>query len=120
MIATAGTANTGLIDDLHALADLCAKEGMWRRIDGCIGALLAIAPDHHHLVEGIERADSLALVLHKGLQAPFDVGCALVLDHRQHQQNFAENAEYLQKTSCGIAPCRIPAQLQSGYDTRVP
>ncbi|MFN4155764.1 MAG: pyridoxal phosphate-dependent decarboxylase family protein [Paracoccaceae bacterium] len=103
VIATAGTTNTGAIDDLPAIADLCAEEGLWLHVDGCIGALIAIAPDHLHLVAGIERADSLALDLHKGLQAPFDVGCALVRDRKTHRQTFAEDAEYLQKMSRGIA-----------------
>ena len=103
VIATAGTTNTGSIDDLSAIAELCAEHGLWMHVDGCIGALIAIAPGHRHLVAGIDRADSLALDLHKGLQAPFDVGCALVRDRRQHRQTFAEDAEYLQKMSRGIA-----------------
>ncbi len=103
VIATAGTTNTGSIDDLPAIADLCVNEGLWLHVDGCIGALIAISSDHRHLVEGIDRADSLALDLHKGLQAPFDVGCALVRDRTQHRQTFAEDAEYLQKMSRGIA-----------------
>lgn len=103
VIATAGTTNTGSIDDLSAIADLCAEEGLWLHVDGCIGALIAIAPDHCHLVAGIERADSLALDLHKGLQAPFDVGCALLRDRKTHRLTFAEDAEYLQKMSRGIA-----------------
>lgn len=103
VIATAGSVNTGSIDDLTAIADICAAEGIWLHIDGCIGALIAIAPEHRHLVAGIERADSLALDLHKGLQAPFDVGCALVRERRQHRLTFAEDAEYLQKMSRGIA-----------------
>ena len=103
VIATAGTTNTGSIDDLSAIADLCAAEGLWLHVDGCIGALIAIAPANRHLVAGIERADSVALDLHKGLQAPFDVGCALVRDRRQHRQTFVEDAEYLQRMSRGIA-----------------
>lgn len=103
VIATAGTTNTGSIDNLDAIADFCESEGLWLHVDGCIGALIAIAPEHRHLVAGIERADSVALDLHKGLQAPFDVGCALVRDRRQHRQTFAEDAEYLQTTSRGIA-----------------
>ncbi len=103
VIATAGTTNTGSIDDLEAIADLCRKEGLWLHVDGCIGAALAIAPQSRHLVAGIERADSLALDLHKGFQAPFDVGCALLRDRRQHRQTFAENAEYLQTMTRGIA-----------------
>lgn len=112
VIATAGTTNTGSIDPLAEIADLCAQEGLWLHIDGCIGALLAIAPQHRHLVRGIERADSLAMDLHKGLHAPFDVGCALLRDRRQHRQTFAEDAEYLQKTARGIAA----AELLSDYN----
>lgn len=103
VIATAGTTNTGSIDDLTAIADLCRDEGLWLHIDGCIGAMIAIAPQNRHLVAGLERADSLALDLHKGFQAPFDVGCALLRDRRQHRQTFAEHAEYLQTMTRGIA-----------------
>lgn len=103
VIATAGTTNTGAIDDLTAIADLCTHEEIWLHVDGCIGALIAIAPQNRHLVHGIERADSLALDLHKCLHAPFDIGCALLRDRRQHRQTFAETAEYLQKTTRGIA-----------------
>jgi len=103
VMATAGTTNTGAIDPLPAIADLCRDEGLWLHIDGCIGALLAIAPVSRHMVMGIERADSLALDLHKGLHAPFDVGCALIRDRRLHRATFAEAAEYLQVATRGIA-----------------
>lgn len=112
VIATAGTTNTGSIDPLPELADLCEREGIWLHVDGCVGALVAIAPQNRHLVAGIERADSLALDLHKGLHAPFDVGCALIRDRRKHRQTFAEDAEYLQKTTRGIAA----AELLSDYN----
>ena len=112
VIATAGTTNTGSIDQLSEIADLCAQEGIWLHVDGCVGALIAIAPQNRHLVTGIDRADSLALDLHKGLHAPFDVGCALVRERRLHRQTFAEDAEYLQKTSRGIAA----AELLSDYN----
>jgi aromatic-L-amino-acid/L-tryptophan decarboxylase len=103
VIATAGTTNTGAIDPLPAIADLCRDEGIWLHVDGCIGALFAITPTNRHLVAGIERADSLALDLHKGLHAPFDVGCALLRDRKVHRATFAENAEYLQVATRGLA-----------------
>ena len=103
IIATAGTTNTGAIDPLPAIADLCRDEGIWLHVDGCIGALFSIAPKNRHLVAGIERADSLALDLHKGLHAPFDVGCALIRDRQLHRATFAEQAEYLQVATRGIA-----------------
>ena len=50
VIATAGSTNTGAIDDLMAIGALCKREGIWFHIDGCIGALIRIAPQHAHLV----------------------------------------------------------------------
>lgn len=103
VIATAGTVNTGAIDDLEAIADLCAEEGLWLHIDGCIGALLAIAPQGKALVRGIARADSIALDPHKWLHAPFEVGCALVRDADAHLNSFTTSAEYLENAPRGIA-----------------
>jgi glutamate/tyrosine decarboxylase-like PLP-dependent enzyme len=103
VIATAGSTNTGSVDDLQAIADLCRREGIWMHVDGCIGALIAIAPENAALVAGIERADSLALDLHKWLHAPFDVGCVLIRDRAVHLGTFAERAEYLQGAARGVA-----------------
>ncbi len=103
VIATAGTVNTGAIDDLEAIADLCADEGLWLHVDGCIGALLAIAPEGKALVRGIARADSIALDPHKWLHAPFEVGCALVRDADAHFGSFTLTPEYLKNAPRGIA-----------------
>ena len=103
VIATAGTTNTGAIDDLPAIRDLCRREGLWFHVDGCIGALLRIAPRHRHLVAGMEDADSLALDLHKWLHAPFEAGFALVRDREKHLGAFALHPEYLEEKPRGIA-----------------
>ena len=103
VIASAGTVNTGAVDDLHAVGDLCRREGLWFHVDGCIGALLRIAPAHRHLVAGIEAADSVALDPHKWLHAPFEAGCALVRDARLHYGTFALHPEYLEKHPRGVA-----------------
>ncbi len=103
VIATAGTVNTGAIDDLSAIADFCRKEGLWFHVDGCIGALIAIAHDNSWRVTGIERADSVALDPHKWLHAPFEVGCALVRSHDAHHATFTLTPEYLEPQSRGVA-----------------
>lgn len=103
IIGTAGTVNTGAVDDLNALADLATAEEMWFHVDGCIGALIAIAPKHSNLVAGIERADSVALDPHKWLHAPFEAGCVLVKDAAAHRGAFAVTSEYLEKTPRGVA-----------------
>ena len=103
VIASAGTVNTGAIDDLEALADLCVAEEMWLHVDGCIGALLAIAPRNAHRVTGLSRADSLALDPHKWLHAPFSVGCALIRCGPLLRQAYATMPEYLESAPRGIA-----------------
>lgn len=103
VIATAGTVNTGAIDDLRAIGDLCRKEGLWFHVDGCIGALIAIAPQNRHLVDGLEAADSIALDPHKWLHVPFEAGCALVRDAKRHRNAFAVHPEYLEEKPRGIA-----------------
>jgi aromatic-L-amino-acid/L-tryptophan decarboxylase len=103
VIGNAGTVNTGAIDDLRALADLAVQENLWFHIDGCIGALLAIAPDNAHRVRGLERADSVALDPHKWLHAPFEVGCVLVRDAAAHLASFSVPQEYLEKAPRGLA-----------------
>ena len=103
IIGTAGTVNTGSVDDLEALADLAAQERLWFHVDGCIGALVAIAPANAWRVAGIERADSVALDPHKWLHAPFEVGCALIRDRDLHRRSFAVSPEYLKTAPRGLA-----------------
>jgi aromatic-L-amino-acid decarboxylase len=103
VIGTAATINTGSVDDLDGLADLCAREKLWFHVDGAIGAVLALSSSHRGLVAGIERADSVALDLHKWLQVPFEAGCALVRDRQLHRGTFALTPEYLEKTERGLA-----------------
>ena len=119
VIANAGTVNTGAVDPLPELADLCADEGLWFHVDGCIGALVAIAPGHRHLVAGMERADSLALDPHKLMHVPFEAGCALIRDRDLHRGSFAVHPEYLEEKPRGIASAEVLAdygpQLTRGF-----
>jgi glutamate/tyrosine decarboxylase-like PLP-dependent enzyme len=103
VIGNAATINTGATDDLVALAGVCEREGLWFHVDGAIGALLAIAPQHRHLVRGMERADSVTLDLHKWLHMPFEAACAIVRDRKAHRDAFALTPEYLEKTTRGLA-----------------
>lgn len=103
IIGNAGTVNTGAIDNLQVLAKLAHEEDLWFHVDGCIGALIAIAPQNAHRVAGIKWADSIALDPHKWLHAPFEVGCALVRDALAHRNTFAVTPEYLESTPRGLA-----------------
>lgn len=95
VVATAGTVNTGATDDLVAIADLCAAEGMWFHVDGAFGAPAYWSGRLRSRVEGLERADSLAFDLHKWGYMPYDIGCVLVRDAEAHKAAFATGASYL-------------------------
>jgi glutamate/tyrosine decarboxylase-like PLP-dependent enzyme len=103
VIGSAGTINTGAVDDLQALAAFCERERLWFHVDGAIGAVVALSARHASLVAGMQLADSVAMDLHKWLHVPFEAGCALVRDRRAHRAAFALTPEYLEHASRGIA-----------------
>lgn len=93
--ASAGTVNTGAIDPLHELADLCAAEGLWFHVDGAYGGVGILAEGKAALYAGIERADSIAIDPHKWLYLPIECGCALVKDGTLHREAFSVLPPYL-------------------------
>mgnify|MGYP001190515157 CR=1 FL=1 len=94
--ASAGTVNTGAIDPLDELADLCAEEGLWLHVDGAYGAVGVLDPDAAPRYAGLARADSLGLDPHKWLSVPVECGCALVRDGNVLRQTFSLVPSYLQ------------------------
>lgn len=103
VIATAGTVASGAIDDLEAIADLCAEEKLWLHVDGAFGAMVALSDSLRPLVKGMERADSIAFDLHKWFSLNFDAGCVIVRDPEAHQRSFTIHATYLSTMPGGIA-----------------
>lgn len=102
IVATVGTINTGAVDDVDAVADVAEREGVWLHVDGAIGGFLALSSDPD-AVRGLARADSLALDLHKWMQAPIDVGLALVRDEATHRATFSVVPHYLSHHTRGLA-----------------
>jgi aromatic-L-amino-acid decarboxylase len=101
VVGAAGTVNTGAVDDLHSLADLCAQEHLWLHVDAAFGAWTALAPDYRHLVRGVEKADSLALDLHKWMYMQYEIGCILVRHPEQHKESFFLRPDYLARVEGG-------------------
>lgn len=95
VVASAGTVNTGVVDPLDELADLCAAEGLWLHVDGAYGAFGVLDPATAPLYRGLERADSLALDPHKWLAVPNTCSCALVRDGGALRAAFGFDASYL-------------------------
>jgi aromatic-L-amino-acid decarboxylase len=120
VIGSAGTVDTGAIDDLSSLADLCQREGIWLHVDGAYGALAILAPDLAPKLKGIERADSLAFDFHKWGQVPYDAGFILVRNGELHQKAFGSFAPYLKREVRGLAagawwPCDFGPDLSRGF-----
>ena len=117
---TAGTVDTGAVDDLARLAAFCRAEGLWFHVDGAFGALARLSPAHAPLLAGIEQADSLAFDFHKWAQVPYDAGCILVRDPARQTDAFAQHAEYLRREARGLAggapwPCDLGPDLSRGF-----
>jgi L-2,4-diaminobutyrate decarboxylase len=77
VVATAGSTNLGVVDDLAGVGEVAEEQGWWFHVDGAYGGAGLAAPSVRHLYEGIERADSFIVDPHKWLFAPFDC-CALL------------------------------------------
>jgi glutamate/tyrosine decarboxylase-like PLP-dependent enzyme len=99
VIANGGTTNTGAVDPLPELADLCTRENLWLHVDGAYGAAAVITERGKHALRGMERADSITLDPHKWLFQPFELGCLLVRDSRTLHRTFRladdDHADYL-------------------------
>jgi glutamate/tyrosine decarboxylase-like PLP-dependent enzyme len=89
VIATAGTTNTGAVDPLNAIADVCDQQDLWLHVDGAYGAAAVLTERGRTLLSGMERAHSLVLDPHKWLFQPFDIGCCLVRDVRWLEESFS-------------------------------
>ena len=95
VIGNAGEVNTGAIDPLHDIAEVCAEQRVWFHVDGSYGGFAAQTPRAAQALAAIGRADSLSLDPHKWLFAPLDAGCLLVRDPRHLKQAFAHGAAYV-------------------------
>jgi aromatic-L-amino-acid/L-tryptophan decarboxylase len=120
VVGNAGTVDTGAIDDLAGMADLCRREHVWFHVDGACGALAKLAPDLASRLDGMERADSLAFDFHKWGQVPYDAGYILVRDGVLHKNAFSSPAAYLKRVERGLAagspwPCDFGPDLSRGF-----
>jgi aromatic-L-amino-acid decarboxylase len=95
IIATAGTTNTGAVDDLQGLAELGASEDLWLHVDGAYGAPAALCQSGRAAMPGLELADSLVLDPHKWLFLPYDIGCLFVRRPGVLAGAFSMRPEYL-------------------------
>ena len=95
VIATGGTTNAGVIDDLAGIAGVCTDADVWLHVDGAYGGAALAAPSVRAKFDGIELADSFIVDPHKWLFAPFDCCALLYRDPRIARAAHTQRAEYL-------------------------
>jgi aromatic-L-amino-acid/L-tryptophan decarboxylase len=120
VVGTAGSVDTGAIDDLAGIANVCAEQRLWFHVDAAFGAIAMLSPALRPLFAGIERAHSVAFDFHKWAQVPYDAGCIVVRDAAAHQAAFVHQAAYLRYQARGLAggrpwPVDLGPELSRGF-----
>ena len=95
VVTSAGTTNSGAIDDLTQIAPLCRSEGLWLHVDAAYGGSVLASPTHRHVLAGIELADSFGIDPHKWLFAPYDCAAVLYRNPTMAAHAHAQQADYL-------------------------
>ncbi|WP_124981396.1 pyridoxal phosphate-dependent decarboxylase family protein [Nonlabens xiamenensis] len=95
IIASAGTTNTGTVDPLNDISEICRAEDLWFHIDGAYGGAAILSKKGKKQLKGINKADSLTIDPHKWLYQPYEMGCLLVRNHKWLRDTFVERPEYL-------------------------
>lgn len=94
VVASAGTTNAGIVDDLAGVAAFAREHGLWFHVDAAYGGAALLAPSARHRFAGIEHADSLVIDPHKWLLAPLDCGALLYRRPEQARAVHAQQADY--------------------------
>jgi len=104
VVATAGTTNSGAIDDLPAIADFCRRHNLWMHVDGAYGAAAIFSDKHRGVVAGIELADSITVDPHKWLAMPFAAGVVLTSHPELLKATFSVTTPYMPKVNTPLPP----------------
>ncbi|MCO7224565.1 aspartate aminotransferase family protein [Pleionea sp. CnH1-48] len=98
VVATTGTTDFGSIDPIHAIAELCKTYQMWMHADAAYGCGLLVSNKHRHLLDGIEKADSVTVDYHKSYFQPVSCGAFYTKD-KNNLSFVTHHAEYLNPLS---------------------
>jgi len=95
VVATGGTTNAGIIDDLDGIAGICEKESLWFHVDAAYGGGALAADSVRHLFNGIEKADSITIDPHKWLFSPYDCGAVIYKNPELAKEAHSQEGSYL-------------------------
>jgi aromatic-L-amino-acid/L-tryptophan decarboxylase len=95
VVATAGTTNAGIIDDIAGIGEVAREQGWWLHVDGAYGGAGMLSPGLRHRYDGVEQADSVVMDPHKWWFAPFDSAALLYRDPRLAKAVHTQDASYL-------------------------
>ncbi|MDM4719547.1 aspartate aminotransferase family protein [Micromonospora sp. WMMA1363] len=114
VVATAGTTDFGTIDPLPEIADICTAAGVWLHVDAAYGCGLLVSPTRRHLLDGIERADSVTVDYHKSFFQPVSSSALLVRDGRvlRHATWHADYLNPVRAVEQGI-PNQVDKSIQT-------
>jgi L-2,4-diaminobutyrate decarboxylase len=115
IVATGGTTNAGIIDDLEGIANICEKEDLWFHVDAAYGGGALAADSVKHLFKGIEKADSVTIDPHKWLFSPYDCGAVIykkpALAKAAHEQEGSYLEIFKDEGAQGFNPADYQIQL---------
>nr|MCW2727592.1 hypothetical protein [Aeromicrobium sp.] len=111
VVATAGTTDYGSIDPLDRVADVCAQHGVWMHVDAAYGGGLLVSSRRRHLLDGVERADSVTIDFHKTFFQPVS-SSAVVFRDRRALRHVTYHADYLNPRS-SAQPNQVDKSLQT-------
>ncbi|MFL6844243.1 MAG: pyridoxal phosphate-dependent decarboxylase family protein [Allosphingosinicella sp.] len=114
VVASAGTVDTGAVDPLADIANLCEEFGAWFHVDGAYGGLFRLCPEGRAVLGGLERADTIALDPHKTLFLPYGTGAAIARDGQVLLDAFSASADYIRplgESEVGPSPGDLSPEL---------
>ncbi|MGA7616664.1 MAG: aminotransferase class V-fold PLP-dependent enzyme [Thermoanaerobaculia bacterium] len=118
VVGSAGTTNSGAVDDLDAIASLAKEKNLWMHVDAAYGGFFMLTERGRRVMRGIEKADSVTLDPHKGLFLPYGTGSLLVRDLETLRRAHTSRADYMppmQEERDFVDFCEISPELSRGF-----
>jgi aromatic-L-amino-acid decarboxylase len=115
VVATGGSTNTGAIDDLSAIADVCRRHDVWMHVDAAYGGPAILSTEYAGALHAIARADSVALDPHKWMFVPVEAGLVLVRDAEAMRSTFSLVPPYIRQSGSAGEVYGLPWFSEYGF-----